>query len=51
MESKVQETDDEEDDDPSDDQTEKYRTLKEDDAKCMMEQLKDFFFRKISKHA
>lgn len=40
--SKVQEIDGEEDDDPSDNETEEYPTPKEDDVKCMLEQLKDF---------
>lgn len=40
--SKVQEIDSEEEDDPSDDETEKHPTVKEDDVKRIMEQLKDF---------
>ena len=36
----------EEDDYPSDNETEKYPTLKEDDVKCTMEQLKDFTAKK-----
>ena len=44
--SMVQEMDSEEDDDPSDDETEKYPTLKEDNVKHMMEQLKDFVIEK-----
>jgi len=40
--SKVQKMDGEENDDPSDDKTEKYPTLKEDDVKSMMKQVKGF---------
>ena len=44
--SKLQKMDGEEGNDPNNDKTEKYRTLMEDDIKCMMEQLKDFATKK-----